>query len=461
MVRHQVNPPAEGWSLTLPPRLWAALSQHLFTDGDEHGAVILAGIADGPRGPRLLGRELLLAADDRDYVPGTFGYRALAPEFVRDAAVRAADGQLAYLAVHNHFGTTSVGFSRVDHASHDRGYPALLQITGQIVGAVVFTPQAAAGDIWLPNGDRVELSEAVIPDNNLVRLRPRPAAVVTADHRRDRQARLFGDQGQQTLSQLHVAVVGLGGVGSMVVEFLSRLGVGHLALIDDEVVDETNLPRLIAAEQTDIGKLKTELAERNARRAHPEITIDPIPERVEHPDARRALARSDWIFLAADTDSARHWVNEAVHRYLIPATQAGVKVPVAADGAVGQIHSVTRLLIPGKTCMWCDGLINPTNLAVDMHRLEERRLARYLDEVPAPSVIALNSLAVAEAVNHFMLAVTALHENTDDTATILHRPRTRERDLVISRQDPTCTTCSLEGPLGRGDQYGEVRAVRS
>ncbi|WP_439663829.1 ThiF family adenylyltransferase [Lentzea sp. HUAS TT2] len=451
MVRHQVNPPADGWSLALPPRMWAELSEHLFLDGDEHGAVILAGIADGPRGPRLLGRELLIATDGVDYVAGTFGYRALSPEFVRDAAVRAADEQLAYLAVHNHFGSTSVGFSPVDFASHERGYPALRQITGQVVGAVVFTPQAAAGDLWLRDGARAELAEVIVPGNNLIRLRPRLAPATVSDLRYDRQARLFGDQGQETFNRLRVAVVGLGGVGSMLVEFLSRLGVGHLVLIDDEKVEETNLSRLIAAEQTDVGKLKTDLASRNALRANPEITLEPIAERVEHPTARQALASCDWIFLAADTDAARHWVNETVHRYLIPATQAGVKVPVGADGTIGQIHAATRLLVPGKTCMWCDGLINSTNLAIDMHPGEERRLARYLDEVPAPSVIALNSVAVAEAVNHFMLAVTALHEDDTDTASILHRPRSRDRALVVSRQDPTCSACGLNGPLGRGD----------
>src|SRR4051794_33546822 len=138
MADRPVNPPASGWSLTLPPRLWADLSRHLFSeDGGEHGAVILAGHATGPRGPRLLGRELIIAADGSGYVPGQAGYRALAPDFVRDAAVRARDEKLAYLAVHNHSGTSTVAFSSIDLASHERGYPALRQITSQIVGGLV------------------------------------------------------------------------------------------------------------------------------------------------------------------------------------------------------------------------------------------------------------------------------------------------------------------------------------
>jgi hypothetical protein len=71
---------------------------------------------------------------------------------VRDAAVRARDQQLAYLAVHNHPGETTVRFSDIDLASHEQGYPALRQITGQVTGGVVLTSQAAAGDLWQLRG---------------------------------------------------------------------------------------------------------------------------------------------------------------------------------------------------------------------------------------------------------------------------------------------------------------------
>jgi hypothetical protein len=149
-----VNPPADGWSLHIPARLWQALSRHLFPgDDDEHGAVLLAGYADGLRGPRLLARELLFAVDGEHYTAGTTGYRALDPGFVRDAVVRARQERLVYLAAHNHFDsyeTGTVGFSTVDLASHRRGYPAFRQITGHPVGGLVLTPRAAAGDLWLP-----------------------------------------------------------------------------------------------------------------------------------------------------------------------------------------------------------------------------------------------------------------------------------------------------------------------
>ncbi|MFF0793892.1 ThiF family adenylyltransferase [Streptomyces spiralis] len=456
MARRPVNPPADGWSLTLPPRLWSELSQHLFrADNDEHGAVLLAGQADGPRGRRLLARELLIARDGEDYVPGETGYRALSPTFVRDAIVRARDEQLSYLAVHCHFGLDTVQFSGVDLASHERGYPTLGQISNQIVGGVVLTPHAAAGDLWLPDGTRVPLAETVVPAGNIIRLRPQPAGSTASDPLWDRQARLLGDLGQETLNRLRVAVVGLGGVGSILVEELARLGVGELVLVDSETVDATNLPRLIAADRADINKPKTELAARNAARANPQVRLVTIPRRVEHPEALRELARCDWIFLAADSHAARHWVNATVHEYLIPAIQIGVKIPVASDGEIGQIHTATRLIAPGVGCLWCNRLIDRTELAIEMHPDAEREQARYVPGVPAPSVMPLNTLAASEALTHFLLASAALHKDDDDFGSIIHLPRSRERLPQDPRQNTDCRWCTPTGNLARGDD-GEL-----
>ncbi|KOV96345.1 MULTISPECIES: ThiF family adenylyltransferase [unclassified Streptomyces] len=455
MAHHTVNPPAPGPSLTIPARLWQQLQSHLFADDrTARAAVILAGWTNGPRGLRLLARELVPAQDHTDYGPGTTGHHALAASFVRDNILRARDENLAYIAVHNHSGTTRVRFSPTDLASHERGYPALTQISNTPVCGLVLTPQAAAGDLFHPDGTRTHLAEVVIPANNLLRLRPQPAAASPAGTTRasyDRQVRIFGDLGQQTFQSMRAAVIGLGGVGTLITEYLARLGIGHLVLIDDDTVDETNLPRLTGATAADVGRPKTALASRLAQQAQPDITLTPLTERVEQPHAQAELRQCDWLFLAADGAAARHFTNAAVQQHLIPATQAGVKIPVR-DGTVGQIHAVTRLLLPGAGCLWCDGLINPTDLAVDMHASADRAAAHYVPDTPAASVIPLNALAAAEAVSHFMHAVSCLHHDDLDHASVLHRPRTRTRDILNSRTSPDCRWCSPNQHLALGDR---------
>ncbi|MEV0168776.1 ThiF family adenylyltransferase [Nonomuraea fuscirosea] len=459
-----MNTPATGWSLTIPPLLWDKLSAHLFPgDGDEHGAVILAGLAAGRRGPRLLARDFLPAEDRVDYVPGHSGYRALTTEFINMAIDRAEEEGLGYIAVHCHGGTTRVSFSSTDLASHERGYPAISQIIERPVGGLVLTPQAAAGRLLLPDGEWHDLAEIVVPSGNLLRLRPSPSAVgqgINPEY--DRQSRAYGATGQALFGQMRVAVVGLGGIGSILVELIARLGVGHLVLIDPEKIDPTNLPRMVAARRLDalpwfrhdgkpallkrvgeaLATSKTRLAARNARRANPRIKVTKIVRDVSDPRAAAELSQVDWIFLAADSNLARYETNAVIQQYLIPGTQVGVSIPVDEDGTVGDIHIAIRPLLPGTFCLMCNSLINVTDLAVEAKPDQERAQARYVRDVPAASVMTLNAIAAGEAANHFMLAAVGLHEVVTDYDGLTHQPRHRDRDREGSRQRSSCRWCS-------------------
>lgn len=439
-----MNPPARGWSLTLRPRDWARLEEHLFGQDGEHGAVVLAKVVDGPRGPRLLGDQILLAEEGKDYVPGAYGHRALTPEFIRDAALQARRHGLAYIAFHNHGGTATVDFSPVDLASHERGYPAIGRITNQVVGAVVCTPQAAAGDLWLPDGRRVQLAELVVPGSVLRRLRPIPVQVTASPAQFDRQSRLFGAAGQACFSAMRVAIVGQGGAGSLLTEYLARLGVGSLLLIDDDTVDLTNLPRLLGAHRSYVGRPKVLLGRGNARRANPDGEVKILKSRVQDPDALHALSQCDWIFLAADTHAARHWVNAIVETYLIPAIELGVRIPVDDAGDVGRIHTVYRRMTPGQGCFWCNGLIDATKLAVDMLPEAEQKAVRYVADVAAPSVITLNAIAAGQAATDFLLAVTDLHDGKA-AAQHLEFVRSGQAKGLIPRRDADCRWCGDSG----------------
>jgi len=197
-----------------------SLHAHLFqSDGDEHGAVLLAGASVPGKQLTLTIREVHLAQEGTDYVRGTIGHRALAATFIHRMITRARDERLVYLAVHNHGSDRSVSFSHIDLESHARGYPALLQIArGMPVGALVFGQRSIQADVWLPGGARLTLDEAVVVGNTIERLTP----AQTNTHAHDianyeRQIRMFGARGQAELARCKVGVIGLGGIGSLVV----------------------------------------------------------------------------------------------------------------------------------------------------------------------------------------------------------------------------------------------------
>ena len=89
---------------------------------------------------------------------------------------------------------------------------------------------------------------------------------------------LIGKQAIEKLKQAKVAVFGIGGVGSYVVEGLARAGVGHFILIDKDVVDETNINRQIIATTKTIGQLKVEVAKQRILDINPNAVIETYPD---------------------------------------------------------------------------------------------------------------------------------------------------------------------------------------
>lgn len=459
-------------NLRLPQTMMATLMTHLFPgDSDEHGAVIGASVLDTGRGRRLIARRLFLAADGDDYIPGQRGYRMLTADFVRRCALACADEGLAYLAVHNHFGVDSVAFSGDDMASHRRGYPALLDIlAGPPVGALVFARQAVAGDIWLSAHRQVKLDHAVVASRVQQRLYPSPQRPRDADSNYDRQVRLFGDRGQDILSNQKVAIVGAGGAGSLINEYLARLGVGHLVVVDDDRLDSTNSPRVVGARRSDLppawlptlvarllrrrASFKVDIAERVAREANPGIRFEAIIGDITEHAVIKHLYDCDAIFLAADSMQARLAANAVCHQYLIPTWQVGAKVQVNdTTGDVEDVFSVVRHLVPGETCLWCNQLINPARLAEEAASREQRAAQRYVEEVRAPSVITLNAVATSHAVNEYLFATVNMPGDADQAVEwVQHRPLKSQPMILRPRRDPTCTECTHRlgaGPLKR------------
>ena len=448
------------WSLVMDERLYKRLHTHLFPgDDDEHGAVLLAGFAESPRGIRLLAREVVVARDGEDFIPGERGYRALSGRFVAEISGRCAEEGLVYLAVHNHWGKTQVHFSKPDLAAHARGYPALLDITnGGPVGALVFAKQAVAGDIWTADLRRHQLQYAQVVGLHPQRLYPQPPPPAPgASLIYDRQARLFGDAGQHILSRIKVGVTGAGGGGSLLLQMLARLGVGHLVAVDSDLVDSTNLPRIVGARQRDVGRAKVEVAKRVAREANPKVRFEAIEGSVVDAIVARRLADADFLFLATDTMQSRLIFNALVHQYLIPGIQIGAKVTVEPKtGKVEDVFTVSRLVLPSSGCLQCNGLISSAQLQQEALTPEERRRQRYItdEEVPDPSVITLNALSASQAMNDFLLIMTGLLQSTASAKYIQMHPCERITERVNVRSEPNCRTCSsLRGSrYARGDK---------
>jgi ThiF family len=433
----------------------ATLMAHLFPgDRDEHGAILHAGVAEDDGRMKLLIRGVFPAAFGTDYVAGQHGYRALHPRFIHQHITACRDQGLAYLAVHNHDCGDRVGFSGIDMASHERGYPALLDIgKGVPVGALVIGRQSMEADVWTSDGRRRSLREARIVGSTLRRLYPSPRAVLASpSESHDRQVRMFGVRGHARLTAARVAVIGLGGIGSLVSEYLARLGVGEIITIDPDRLEVSNLSRVVGATLTDAheGCSKVAIAKRHAAEASTtRITIleaDVAIESVAH-----QVRGCDYIFLAADSMRARLVFNALVHQYLIPGVQLGAKVRADADGVLLDVMSAVRPVRPGEGCLWCNQLIDPHQLALEAKSDAERQAQAYGVAEPNPSVITLNAVAAAHAVNDFLFFFLDLPIESAPLAYRHFHFLEGTAKQVQPRKDDECRECGRSGRYARGD----------
>ena len=191
----------------------------------------------------------------------------------------------------------------------------------------------------------------------------------------------LGVEGQEKLLAAKVMVVGAGGLGSPVALYLGSAGVGHITLIDDDVVDETNLQRQIAHNVARVGMPKA----LSARQAIAEINPDPVVEAlVVRADASllaERVAMADVVVDCTDNFSTRHAINRAC-------VEAGK--PLVSGAAIrmdGQL-SVYDPRQPGTPCYAC---VFPESTAV-----EETRCATM--GVFAPLVGIVGTLQAAETL---------------------------------------------------------------
>lgn len=149
-----------------------------------------------------------------------------------------------------------------------------------------------------------------------------------------RTALLLGEAGLHKLEQASVIIFGVGGVGGYVAEALARSGVGHLTLVDKDVVSESNINRQIIATMKTIGRPKTEVMKERIAEINPEAVVDIyhcfyLPETAEQFDFKKY----DYVVDAVDNVTAKI-------ELVLRAREAGV--PIMASMGAGNKLDASR-----------------------------------------------------------------------------------------------------------------------
>ncbi|NPA07229.1 MAG: molybdopterin-synthase adenylyltransferase MoeB [Chloroflexi bacterium] len=120
-----------------------------------------------------------------------------------------------------------------------------------------------------------------------------------------------GLEGQRRLKAASVVIVGVGGLGSAIAMYLAAAGVGRIGLVDDDVVDESNLQRQVIHGQSTLGELKVISARQRMLDINPYITVDVYPTRLTSNNAMEILRPYDIIVDGTDNIPTRYLLNDA------------------------------------------------------------------------------------------------------------------------------------------------------
>jgi hypothetical protein len=258
--------------------------------------------------------------------------------------------------------------------------------------------------------------------------------------RYSRQTAFFGAEGQWKIKAARVVIVGLGGLGSHVVQQLAYLGVQKYALIDYDEVTRSNLNRLIGATEADLRKKKTEVAGRFIHSLQPKAEVRQIEHSLLSKEAFDAIAAADLVFGCVDDDGVRLVLLELCCAHRKPYLDLASDMPDETSFGGRVIFSGL-----GRGCPMCKGELDQKEIwrffATTEQRAEDDRVygvkRSELGET-GPSVVMLNGVIASLAVTEFVAHVTGIRR---PVAHLIYRGEMGTVNISRDAPTPGCYYC--------------------
>lgn len=229
----------------------------------------------------------------------------------------------------------------------------------------------------------------------------------------------LGPDAQEKFAAAHALVIGVGGLGAPVAQFMAAAGVGTITLCDADRVDLTNLQRQILYATADIGQPKVEAAVARLAAVNPEVTLRPLAMRVDADALHALVAEADVVVDCSDNFATRHAVNRAC---------VASRKPLVSGAAIrfdGQV-AVFDARDPASPCYHC--------LFGEGDEIEETRCATM--GVFAPLVGIVGATQAAEALK----LLAGVGESLAGRLLVLDALAMQWRELRVPR-DPDCAVC--------------------
>ncbi|WP_323012190.1 HesA/MoeB/ThiF family protein [Castellaniella sp.] len=234
----------------------------------------------------------------------------------------------------------------------------------------------------------------------------------------------LGVEGQERLLAARVLIVGAGGLGSPAALYLAAAGVGQLLLVDDDVVELSNLQRQILHTTVGLGRAKAESGRQALLALNPDIQVQALVERLDDVRLRELAAGVDLVLDCCDNFATRHAINRAC---------VATGTPLVSGAAIkfsGQV-SVYDLRRDDSPCYCC--------LFPEADDVEELRCATT--GVLGPLLGMVGSVQAAEAIK----LIVGMGEPLVGRLLSVDALRMQWHTIRF-RRDPACPVCARRGP---------------
>ena len=225
-------------------------------------------------------------------------------------------------------------------------------------------------------------------------------------------------EGQEKLLASRVLIIGMGGLGSPIAMYLAAAGIGHLVLVDDDIVELSNLQRQIAHGNTDIGLSKVESAKQTVQLLNPEIKVTTYAERLDAQKLCDEITAADIVIDGTDNFTTRF----ALNKYCVKN-----KTPLVSGAAIrmeGQVSVFNKT--PDSPCYRC--------LYKDEGELDT---SCSTNGVLSPVVGIIGSVQATEAIK----VLLDIGETLDGKLLVLDALHMEWRTLKL-KKDPSCPVCN-------------------
>jgi molybdopterin/thiamine biosynthesis adenylyltransferase len=401
--------------IRFPQGMFPELRNRLLVDRDRETFALLLGKSTVTNGLCVIRVVEIVHPSTEDYEAQNLMSLRLKREFVYHQLVRMQErgGVDTLIDVHTHpFCQSEVAFSSVDDKDEIDFKQWLSDTLDNVISyaSIVLSQSDYAARVWEMDEGRpvavqarigtqiiaegwpcaeTDENEGTAPDD--CKLQTGFLARSTLALGLDTMRRIVNDQ--------TIAVVGVGGLGSVIAENLIHLGFPAIQLIDPDRVELTNLNRIVGAYYSDAiqNRLKVDVVGEHLQKINPMARVEGHAIGIEDEAALAVMMRSDWIIVATDNHSSRYRAQKVALQLGVPLISAGVNITVGN----GEITDMSGEVIIARSgdglCLNCLGRINPTYVAADEHKgllIGEELVRRgYVagHEVKEPAVKTLNS----------------------------------------------------------------------